>query len=176
MKYFILSQEKNIPNTVKLYVKANSPNEPQTELLKEDKAKVKQVTMVEVESSADNFFPSVIEEPVYMISDMVKKVICMYTDEVVWKTAVLLDHGLKQQNIYWLPLVDKIDCLSEKATFKKDGYIENLIINNEKIGNNKIFRIAGIKEKILVINLDIVESVLRRFPDGMKIKEIESEV
>jgi hypothetical protein len=76
--------------------------------------------------------------------------------------------------VYWLTLIDKIECVSEESEFKKDKSIKKLVLDKEKIGNKKIFRVEGVVEKIIVINQDIAESILRRYFEGIGIEKIKS--
>ena len=173
MEYFILSQKGNIPNTVEVRIKANAPNEPKSELLKEQTDQIKAVTRIPVTSDVNNFYPDVIDGPVFIVSDQIKKLIEIYDDSPVWKCVALLDHVLKKQSIYWLPLLDKIDCVSDETEFYKDKSLKKLVLDKEKIGNSKIFRVASISRKLVVVNLDIAESILRRFFQGIKLEKVD---
>ncbi|WP_058485600.1 imm11 family protein [Defluviitalea phaphyphila] len=174
MEYFMLSQKKNIPNTVNLYITTDKFYQRQQVIDKEQADEVNEVTNIFVESNKNNFYPDVIDTPIFLVSDNIKKLIECYDDSPINKCVVLTDSILKEQRIYWLMLLDKIDCLSEKTEFKKDNTLKKLVLDKKKIGNKKIFRIDGIVEKIVVVNLDIAESLLRRFLSGIELTKIES--
>ena len=48
-----------------------------------------------------------------------------------------------------------------------------MVLDKTKIEDKKIFRVANLKEYPVIINLDIAESLLRRFLSGIDITRVE---
>ncbi len=51
--------------------------------------------------------------------------------------------------------------------------IKCVILDKTKIEGKKIFRVANLKEYSVIINLDVAESLLRRFLSGIDITRVE---
>jgi hypothetical protein len=172
MNYFMISQKENIPNIVNLHIRANSPDEPQTEFSKAQKDQLNQVTAIPVSGDENAIYPAVFDRPVFIVSDELRRVIEFYDDTVLWKCVPLMDYKMERQETYWLPLIDKIDYLSDETEFYGDGSLKKLVLDKEKIGTQRIFRVNTIREKIVVVNLDIAESILRRSFAGVQLEAV----
>ncbi len=70
--------------------------------------------------------------------------------------------------------MEEIDCVSGESVFRKNKTIEKLVLDKEKVGNKKIFRVANILEKVVIVDFDISESILRRGFWGVEFKHIET--
>lgn len=174
MEYFSISQMENIPNTVELHLKTDKGYEKQQIIKKEDAKNIADSTVLYVTTNKNNFYPDLIDSPVLLVSDDLKKVLQAYTNDLVFKCVAVTDYYEAVQEIYWLMLMDEVDCISDKSTFKKDDTVEELILDKAKIGNKKIFRVANLSEKIVIVNFDISESMLRREFWGIEFKHIKT--
>jgi len=173
MKYFILSQKADLPNLVKPLVRADKAYERRQTVTKEEADGIKDVTIVPVISNRDNIYPGVIDLPVFLVSDDVKKMLALYDESLIFKCAVLTDKEQKKQAIYWLTLMDEVSCLAPSTEFHKAGSLKKLVLDTEKTFGRRIFWVGGIREKIVAVNLDIAESLLRRFLLGIQLTQIE---
>ena len=64
--------------------------------------------------------------------------------------------------------------MSEKTQRSAMGNrIINLVLNEEKIGANTVFRIKGCDKSCIAARLDVVESLLRRGIQGITIEEVQ---
>jgi len=175
MEYFTIAQKLNIPNTAELLIKADSPVEPRAEFLKDQSKKIKKVTTINVIANDISFFPAVFDKPVFLMSTDLRKVVKMHDDSTIWKNVTLANKGNQKYHTYWMPLLDKIPCLSDKTEFYPDKSLKRMVLDPKKIGNSKIFRIGSIRQKIVVVNLDIAESILRRFINGVRLERVQCE-
>lgn len=67
------------------------------------------------------------------------------------------------------------DCLSSDSEFHKNLTIKRLIIDSKKASGKWIFKIAGIMEAYIFVNLGVAESMLRRDFKGIEFKNVETE-
>lgn len=104
----------------------------------------------------------------------------MYTEEVNFKLLMLNNIETQaQKEYYWVePLV--IEGLGESSTYNKDNSVKEIVLSCLKVKDYKVF---GLKELQLTqfsrphifVDLDIVESALRRGLWGMTFDETEVE-
>jgi copper chaperone CopZ len=174
VEYYIMTSKENIANKVELRIKSDKFYERKMAIGKEEAEEINEISNIYVVSKEDSFYPDIFEIPVVLVSNRLKKLINIYDDREIFKCTVITDIKRKRQEVYWLTLIDKIECVASESEFKKDKTIKKLVLDKEKIGNKKIFRIGGIVEKIIVINEDIAESILRRHFEGIGINKVES--
>jgi len=173
MDYFILEQKENMSNAVKLLAEADNPLERKQVLTKEQAKDINELSRIYVLGDGDSIYPAIIDTPVFLVSDTVKKLLQLYEDSLIFKCTVLANKE-GSQVVYWLTLMDEVNCLSSASEFTKDGSLKKLVIDKEKLQGRKIFRVGGVREKLVVINQDIAESLLRRFLLGIQLTAIES--
>ncbi len=174
MEYFSITQMKDIDNAVELHIETDKFYERQQVLKIEDADKILDSTVMYVTTNKNNFYSDLIDTPIFLISDGVKEVLGVYTDDLVFKCVTLTDFYQKKQEIYWLTLIEEVECISSETTFKKDGTLKELVLDKNKIDGKKIFRVAGVKEKIVIMDYDICESLLRRDFGGIDFEHIKS--
>ncbi len=65
--------------------------------------------------------------------------------------------------IYYAPIFQRISCLSSESQWNRWGNrVEKCVLDREAIGDAGIFRVGGTENRIVVIRLDVAESLLRR--------------
>lgn len=172
MKYFKISQDKLIDDIISF---SDFKTDEHAILLKEQANSFNDVTTLFVEGNTDTIYPDFIENPVFLVSDELKKVFEMYDETLIFKTVILANLEAQTQHIYWLVLTDIIDALSDKTEFYKNGWEKNIFINDEKVDRRKIFQIKGLRKNQLIIHLDVAESILRREFNGIDFEEVGTE-
>lgn len=169
MDYFILSRDERVPYSVKL----PGLSEVKEQLKKGNTQKVDDspVSISITKSSLDEY-TDFIETPVPLASDRLKQILEKYDPDIFLKPVVLADMKHMAQDLYWLMVPFSMDCLSLKSEFNKDGTIKKLVIDEEKAGPLKIFKIDGIREDFIIVTLDVAESILRRDFTGIRLKRM----
>ena len=117
-----------------------------------------------------NEYPDFITYPFMMIGDKLKKVLSLYQPNLAFKMVVMIDHQQGRQTVYHAMAVPEIDGASE-LTIRHFGKIKTLILDGDKVGNNRIFRVIG--DNRVIVRLDVVESMLRRIPYGIIFEPVE---
>jgi len=174
MDYFILEQKENITNAVKLLARADNPQERKQVITKEQMKDLNELSRIYVTGDSDSIYPAIIDTPVFLVSDTVKKLFQIYDDSLLFKCTVLANGAEGNQFIYWLTLMDELDCISPNTEFDKSGSLKKLVLDKSKVQSRRVFQVGGIREKLIVINQDIAESLLRRFLLGIQLTPIES--
>lgn len=119
-------------------------------------------------------FVDFIERLVPLVSEPMKEILEMYAEEsAVFFPVVLADTKRGVQRLYWYPRLPKLECLSNKTDFNKNGTIKRLSINPEQVTDYRLFQIGGIMESFIVCDLVVAESLLRRNFVGFKLERIK---
>ena len=126
----------------------------------------KKVLKIELDESIDTagvIIPDFIyEKGIALISERFKSLLdeCG-VDYVFYKKIILskVDYGWEE--IFWLAIPPRIDCLdfdkSEISQFLH--HAEKICINSKRIGRYKIFKIAGISNVDIILTEDIAEKI-----------------
>lgn len=177
MEYFIISLSKDVKYPIKIkFNDINTIDKEYYDNLKEQKLnllddlKVVYYSGEEKEECCD-----VIIDPVFMISDKIKRLLNLYDENIEYKGMQIysLDENVKQYPLYWIPLLEEIDCLNQNSKILPNGLIENLVLDFDKINNKHIFKISNIVEERIIISLTLAESILRRIPYGVSFFKVE---
>ena len=101
----------------------------------------------------------------------------MYTHNIEFDLVMLNNIKEKISKEYYKIEVPKIEGLDEKSTFFKDNTVDKKIINYNKVRNYPIMALKELERtqfspKHVFVNLDIVESILRRELWGMTFEEV----
>lgn len=170
MKYFLIKKDVTfdtapiIKNWYGVFDKRNIYRDKSHKLPKRE--------VLFIEENAKTIFTDVICSPLFLVSECVKKVIELYEPKVVFKEAVLLDRENALSNVYYLPILDHIDCLSPESTLTRDrSVIKCSVLDLSKVGESSIFYVSNVGNTYVIARLDIVESILRRGACGFSLEE-----
>ena len=139
----------------------------------EDMDKINDITSLYLDETKGECAPDFIKSPVYMVSEMTKKVIDMYEDDMMFKKIVLIHKEEESQLVYFHLLLKEIEAVDGCSEYYPNGMEKRLLLNQEKIGDHKAFLLADSRIRLPVVSLEIVESLLRRHVMGITFREIE---
>lgn len=173
MNYFILTQDERIPNVVEPVGIASVIKKERLamEHLEELEALDRQFPVLE---KAENDYIDYLEKPIPLLSNPLKRLIKKYAPKMPMKSVVLVNQKEKSQVLYWLMIPPTIACLSPQTEFHPDGTVKRLVIEEELAASSSIFKIEGIKEEHIVVNVALAESLLRRDFRGIRLRKIET--
>jgi len=169
MKYYRIRQDKRILNTIIL---KDFPTDERLEFGSSDSEKLREHTMLLTLEDENSIYPAMLEAPMTMVQDEVWQVISMYEPDIVTKNVSLINRKKKTRRGYKLLLLDRMDCLHTDSEFYKDHSIKQLVLDSRKVKGKEIFRIAGVTPEIVVISMNIAESILRRDISGICLEEM----
>lgn len=123
------------------------------------------VTIEVDEDSGKVFQDFIYDKGVPIISDRLKECIDeLGIDYIFYKKVILTKKQLGIEELYWLALPQRINCLNrEKSDIDDDlNYADEIVINEDMVGRYEIFKLSG------VTNIDIIIS--KRIADVLKEK------
>jgi len=129
---------------------------------------------VYVQGDRHTVYPDMLDSPAPLVSNSVKLLLEKFLPQIGWRAVMLTDIRHESQQLYWLLQPPIIEALSSQSTFRPDGTLQQLVLNNQKI-NQPIFRIAGLREPYVYINLAAAECLLRRSYTGIRLRRIPVE-
>lgn len=167
MKYFIIERSKFYePNIINWYNKIDTKT-----IYKKD---VDSPIIVEMEMGQKVFFPDIICFPTFMVSKEVAEIIYFYENDIKFKEVILFDLKKRRNGIYFIPLLEAVNCINQKTEFNLDNsIIKRLVLNKNSIKEKTIFRLGEIRTNYIIVRLDLIESILRRKAKGIGLKEAE---
>ncbi|MGN0288412.1 MAG: imm11 family protein [Lachnospiraceae bacterium] len=139
----------------------------------DDRKDINEVTALYLDATKGECAPDFMKSPVYMVSDMAKKVIELYEDEAAFKKVIFIHKEEERQLVYYYLLLKEIEALHETTVYYPNGMEKHMVLSQEKIGNHKAFLLADSLRKNPVISQEVVESLLRRQVMGIQFKEVE---
>lgn len=130
-----------------------------------------------IKAHPDTVFPDVLSFPFFMVTERLRDVIQMYEPRTIFKEIVLLDQAHANMGVYYLPVLEYVDCLAPASRLTRDrSTVLEAVMDGDTAGDRSIFYLGGVGNLYTVARLDIVESFLRRAAAGIGLTEIMTEV
>lgn len=118
----------------------------------------------------------VLDTQLFLVCDEIKKVFEMYKPSMIFKTICIVNNLDGSNCIYHAPLFTKLDCIPDCYKVIKDRKkLKRLILLKKKVEDESIFKIANIDSEIIIIRLDVAESLLRRGITKFHLEKVELE-
>ena len=168
--YFEMEQDKRIRNRFRF---RDIESTTRGEFEPEEFGQVQDITVLFTLGNRDSIYPDVVDAPVFMVSDALKKLLSAYDPEVLYRRVALNQVKEHIQKKYWLLLTEKIDCLDERSEWHANGWDKRIVLNREQIGQRRIFKVKGIRTPRVFVNLEVSESILRREFEGITLRPVE---
>ena len=136
MEYYIMSLDKRIKNK---FILQQFPNGGSVEYDTSDAEQLREHTVLQTIESDKSTYPDVLEEPIYMVSQMVREVLELYDESAVYKKVSMINTPRNKRTWYNVLLVDRIDCLHQDAEFYPDKSIKRLVlVRNLHLADTKL--------------------------------------
>ncbi|CUU50379.1 hypothetical protein [Clostridium beijerinckii] len=174
MEYFLLKQDDEYINSPKLLDVFKKIDVKNINLL--NAHKIEDIVIFNVKCSEKTEFLDIIQGSLFLISKEMKKIMEKYDSKIIFKTIPLIDLLYERQENYYMPIFEEIECLSENAEFNLNKtLVKKIILDNRKIKGKKIFKIKESSKTLIVVRLDVAESLLRREFKGICFERLEIE-
>ncbi|MCP1308915.1 imm11 family protein [Paenibacillus tyrfis] len=161
MYYFRLQQDKRFIDGLRL------------EQVSRD-MEIKERNIVFVKEDGDKpVYLDFIDHPRRLVSDRLKALLEKYDDRLRFQSAIVTGRSTQRQDIYWFMEPGELDCLSGKTQVDAGGTCRRLVLEAPNVRRERIFRVAGLQEDVLIVRLDIAESLLRRAFTGLQLTPVE---
>lgn len=170
MDYFLLKQDNRYTSTPQIINFFQRINSKDLNLLKSDN--IPENNSFFVRPSKDNQFIDIIDNPIFLVCEQMRNIMAKYNRNIIFKRTALIDHDNKKQKIYNIPIWEEIEALHEDSEFKFN-VIKKIVLDKEKVKDHKIFKIKESDKTLVVIRLDVAESLLRREFEGISLERLE---
>lgn len=120
-------------------------------------------------NSPDLEKPDILYSPAFLVSDRLKRLLEKYDPKMQFKGIRCYpeDFNDHESLLYWWPGLRKINCMSGKTEKYTNGLIQHLVIESDKTQRKPILMIDGTLETIVLVSMELAESMLRRGIWGM---------
>lgn len=117
----------------------------------------------------------VLKEPTFLISDKLKSIFEVYEPNMEFKGVKLYSDDVDniQAHTYWVGDYFEVDSLHSSAEFYPNSWLKKLVLDEEKIIDKDIFKVANILETRIIVSLRVAESILRRKTLGVSLTKVE---
>ncbi|MBI6871348.1 hypothetical protein [Clostridium aciditolerans] len=174
MDYFLLKQDErytNTPRLIDVFKKINIKN-----LNLSNAHKIEDITIFEINAGDNCEFLDILDSQLFLISEGMKKIIEKYDRDILFKSLSLIDSLHDIQENYFLPIFEEGESLSDNAELNLDKtVVKKIVLDKEKIQGKKIFKIKESLKPLIVVRLDVAESLLRRDFKGIKLERLQVE-
>ena len=120
-------------------------------------------------------FLDVLDSQLFLVSPEVKKVFLIYESEMAFKEVCILNNKTEEYRLYALPLFLEMDCLAEGSIVSPDrSHVKRLCLRKDPEAPS-IFKAAGLMTDVVMIRLDVAESLLRRGIQRFLLEPVEWE-
>lgn len=170
-RFFIMRQDRILPDSIRL---RNFNICGKRHIFhKRDAGRINETTVLYLSGDTGETAPHFIQSPVCMVNEMVKKVLDMYEDDLIFKKVALINKEKGTEMLYYQVLMDEIEALSDQVERYPDQTEKKIVLDEKKIGDHKVFMLADSRMKDPIVSIDVVESLLRRYPVGILFQEVE---
>lgn len=172
MEYFLLNQDEEYTNAPVLIDVFKTIDVRNINLL--NAHKIDDIVIFNVKCTDETEFLDILDRNLFLISEEMKKIIEKYDPRIIFKIIPLIDLPHERQENYYMPIFEEIECLSEKAELNLNKtVVKKIILDNQKIKGKKIFKIKESEKNLIVVRLDVAESLLRREFKGICLERLE---
>lgn len=174
MDYFILKQDERYKNTPRLLNVFKEINVKDINLLNAHKIEDIIVLRGSCEEGAE--FLDLLDNQLFLISNELKKIIEKYDRDIIFKMIAIIDSVHQKQGNYCLPIFNEIEALSDKSELNLNKtVVKKVVLDKEKVKGKKIFKLKESSKTLIIVRLDVAESLLRRGFKGIKLERVDIE-
>lgn len=121
----------------------------------------------------DTNYPDIMDKGIFMLSDKAYEIYKLYEPPTTIKRVLLVGESRNEGYEYIIPILKKVNCLSNRTTFKRGRYIDEGVLIEKDIPDLVLFQIPYIDGMCTVARLDFVESLLKRDMRGICLQALE---
>ena len=135
------------------------------------------ISLVNIRNSFDEHdkYPDIMDRGIFMLSDEAYEIFNLYEPATVIKRVLLMEENSNEVYEYIIPILKRIDCLSDRTTFIRGRYIDKGILIGKNIPDVALFKIPNVDGMCTVARIDFVESLLKRGMKGICLQTLEIE-
>lgn len=128
----------------------------------------------EIEAKQDTLFTDVITSPFLLVSFRLKQLIQLHMPNTIFKNTLLVDIKYGKGMLYYLPVLWKVDCLTDDSEFNLDkSKLKKIVIDPQKTLYRNLFYLDGVSSTYYVVSLDLAESMIADRMNGFTLIPID---
>lgn len=173
MKYFMISQDKELSNLI--VPEKLDLNIYKDGTLKRDFDKASTMVVSYFSNSQELEKPDVLYSPAFFVSDRFKKLLKVFNPKMSFKGIRCYPKEVEDSEalLYWWPYIPKVKCLSQETEKDPMGMIKHLVVEESKLQGKSILIVDQTLETIVLVSLELAESMLRRNFWGMNFTPVD---
>lgn len=173
MEYFVLTQSKRVIHPIKIYALDSSIYKYSMTLEQMEKLDDLRVAYFEHTNGVE--MSDILVAPTFLITTPIKKVFSLYDEAMRFKGVQLFTTDEEDQTapLYWVPLCKEIACIHRDTSKYDNGLVKTLVLDEQAIHGESIFKVKGLVESKIIITLPVAESLLRRKLYGIGLEKVE---
>jgi hypothetical protein len=170
MRYFRLEQDKRFTDIPYIM---NGFNKIDGRKIRRDQSRsLPHRVLMELYPNPNTVFGDIILSPYLLLSEKAREAVNLYEQRLPYKQVVLLDSENALTNLYFLPILEVVDCLSAASEMNRGRtVIRRAVLLKSKLPSPSIFRLDNVDCAQIIVRLDLAESLLRRGVRGIKLRE-----
>lgn len=175
MDYFILKQ--NDRNTQAPVIKNWFGILNKKYINRKDSEFIQEPIILEFDGKQNTQFVDILTTPFFLISKRCKDIISAFSYNITFKQVLLVNYEHCIGELYFLPILDCIDCLIEnKCEFNFDkSVLKKVVIDEDKTNNIPIFKLGTVANTYIIVKLDIAECMVCERLNGYTLLPIETQ-
>ncbi len=169
MKYFILTEDRRY--TYPMFDGWHGILDSKTMEMKKNQGIPRHLVYC-VDGHMQMVFADILLFPCFMVSGVVRDVICLYEPSIRYRRVVLMDRRQKKSKAYYVPFLEETDCVVDKSfKFGEKGSRDPIKLDGKKINGKALVKLSYRNSKRIAVSLDLIESILRRKTVGIGAEE-----
>lgn len=170
-EYFVLKQDERLTDAPMLLNVRKQVNT--RDIHRTSAHKLAETMIFQVKAEKESTFADVMDGQLYVLSERLKRLVEMYAPDTIFKLTPLIDLVHHRQRNYYLPIFEEVEALSPKTERAGDGsVIRKLVLQSDQLQGKRIVQIKESAKPLIVVRLDVAESILRRDFTGVRLERV----
>ena len=174
MEYFLLQQDTryiNVPVLKNVFQTIDKKK-----ICLERNSELEEIMIFQVVSNQDMNYLDLIDGQLLLVSVELSALLAKYEPNLEFKTISLVDFEQGVNQLYYLPILSEVKCISAKSEFNLDrSFLKKVVLKEAEIDDRSIFKLGGVTTPYHVVRLDLAESICRRDFKGIKLTRLQLE-
>lgn len=174
MEYYLLRQAGNIVNPIK--ITNLDPLVYKSGMSHQNFKNLDEAVVGYVSYEPEKEIPDILTYPAYMVSDVIRKVMSMYDENISFKAVQVFpdnqEYIKEASKVYWIYDCVMENCIHPDTVILPNGAIKQVILDKHKVKGRDIFRIKNTVENKTIISLAVAESIMRRNLYGVGLERV----
>ena len=172
MEYFLMQQDTRYINTPIL--KNVFQTIDKKKLCPERSGELEEIITFQVVSNKDMNYIDLLDGQLLLVSAKLSALLAKYEPYLEFKTISLVDSDQGVHQLYYLPILPEVHCISTKSEFNLDrSLLKQIVLKETAIDDRSLFKLGGVATPYHIVRLDLAESILRRDFKGIKLTRLQ---